>query len=209
MAMNKEFTDLIQEYLTDGIISAKERSVLLKKAEKLGIDIDEADLYIDAQQQKEDIKINQAIRKRKGRECPFCGGPINDLTDKCPHRGCERAITPQASEELEKILEALETALVGFKSDRWQGAKKKAMVERYSRKARLYYEHNPKVHSLLEQIDDEVKRVEEAKRQEEKAAERAKLKKTLLPIVISIVMVLLMFGIFYGLYLFCSMLDAS
>jgi hypothetical protein len=172
--MNKEFTDLVKEYLTDGFISPKEREVLLKKAVKLGIDVDEADLYIDAQQQKENIKIDQAIKKRKGRECPFCGGIINDLVDKCPHRGCGKTITPQASEELEQILEALEKALVDFKSDKKQGAKNKAMVERYSRKARLYYEHNPKVHSLLEQIDEEVKRTEEAKQLKEKAAEEAK-----------------------------------
>ena len=172
--MNKEFTDLVQEFLTDGFISPKEREVLLRKAQKLGIDIDEADLYIDAQQQKENIKIDQAIKKKQGRECPFCGGIINDLVDKCPHRGCEKAITPQASEELEQILEALEKALVGFKSDKKQGAKNKAIIERYSRKARMYYEHNPKVHSLLEQIDDEVKRAEEARRQEEKAAEEAR-----------------------------------
>jgi hypothetical protein len=96
------------------------------------------------------------------------------LVDKCPHRGCGKTITPQASEELEQILEALEKALVDFKSDMKQGAKNKAMVERYSRKARLYYEHNPKVHSLLEQIDEEVKRTEEAKQLKEKAAEEAK-----------------------------------
>lgn len=48
----KEFEDLLEEYLTDGVISTKERQVLLKKAEKLGYDVDEVDLYIDAQLQK-------------------------------------------------------------------------------------------------------------------------------------------------------------
>lgn len=218
--MNKEFTDLVQEYLTDGFISPKEREVLLRKAQTLGIDIDEADLYIDAQQQKENIKIDQAIKKKQGRECPFCGGIINDLVDKCPHRGCEKAITPQASEELEQILEALEKALVDFKSDKKQGAKNKAMVERYSRKARLYYEHNPKVRMLLEQIDDEVKRTEEAKQLKEKAAEeakrqkkiaaeKAKRKKTRKTIIIVIVSVLSIIGFYYGLYLLCTKLDES
>lgn len=199
--MNQEFTDLVKEYLTDGFISPKEREVLLKKAVKLGIDVDEADLYIDAQQQKENIKIDQAIKKKQGRECPFCGGIINDLVDKCPHRGCGKAITPQASEELEQILEALEKALVDFKAEKKQGAKSKAIVERYSRKARLYYEHNPKVHSLLEQIDDEVKRAEEARRQEEKAAERAKLKKTLSEYLPGIILFLMGLGMFYFAYL--------
>lgn len=218
--MNKEFTDLVQEYLTDGFISPKEREVLLKKAVKLGIDVDEADLYIDAQQQKENIKIDQAIKKKQGRECPFCGGIINDLVDKCPHRGCEKAITPQASEELEQILEALEKALVGFKSDKKQWAKNKAMVERYSRKARLYYEHNPKVRMLLEQVDDEVKRAEEARRQEEKAAEEAKRlkkkaaeeaerKKKRSTIIIVIVSLLFPVGLIVSLFCFVPFEDSS
>lgn len=185
MAMNKEFTDLVQEFLADGYISPRECAVLLKKAEKLGIDVDEAELYIAAQQQKEDIKVALADKKKKGEECPFCGGYVNDLTDKCPH--CKKTITPRASEELEKILEALEKALVSFKSDWRNESKNKALVDKYSRKARLYYEHNPKVRMLLEQIDDEVKRAEEAKRLKEKAAEKAKRKKNLSNIIIAIV----------------------
>ena len=199
MAMNKEFTDLVQEFLADGYISPRECAVLLKKAEKLGIDVDEAELYIAAQQQKEDIKVALADKKKKGEECPFCGGYVNDLTDKCPH--CKQTITPQASEKLEKILEALEKSLVRFKLERWESdrAKKKAEIERYSHMARLYYEHNPKVRLFLEQIDNEVKRVEEARRQEEKAAERAKLKEDLLPIVVDIMLILLGFGMLYGI----------
>ena len=83
----------------------------------------------------------------------------------------------------------------------WQGAKKKAEVERYSHKARLYYEHNPKVRLLLEQIDYEVKRAGEAKRQEEKAAERAKLKKTLSEYLPGIILILMGLGMFYFVYL--------
>ena len=159
MAMNKEFTDLVQEFLSDGYISPRECAVLLKKAEKLGIDVDEAELYIAAQQKKEDIKIDQAMMKRKGSECPYCGGPINDLTDKCPHRGCEKAITPQASEELEKILEVLENALVSMKS--WEDFdKNKAVVERYERKARMYYSNNPKIKALLAEVEEEKLRAE-------------------------------------------------
>lgn len=45
----KELDDLIQEYLTDGIITPKERKVLLNKAASLGLNVDEIDLYIDAQ----------------------------------------------------------------------------------------------------------------------------------------------------------------
>lgn len=163
MAMNKEFTDLVQEYLTDGIISAKERAVLLKKAEKLGIDVDEADLYIDAQQQKEDMNTAMAEKKKKGKTCPFCGGSINDLVDKCPH--CGGNITPEATRELQEILDNLEDTLVAFKAGK-NIAEAKALVERYARKAKLYYSNNAKVTFLLEEIKKEVEAVDaKAKKQ--------------------------------------------
>lgn len=159
MAMNKEFTDLVQEYLTDGIISAKERAVLLKKAESLEIDVVEAELYIAAQEQKENIKVALAEKKKKGKTCPFCGGPINDLTDKCPHIGCGKPITPEATRELQEILDNLEDALVAFKAGK-NIAEAKALVERYARKAKLYYSNNAKVTFLLEEIKKEVEVVD-------------------------------------------------
>ena len=83
----KELDDLIQEYLTDGIISAKERQVLLNKAQALGLNLDEVDLYIDAQEQKMQQSIEAAKNKRKGKICPYCGESVPELTDKCPYCG--------------------------------------------------------------------------------------------------------------------------
>lgn len=144
--------DLIKEYLTDGIISEKERAVLLKKAEELGIDRDEMDLYIDAQQQKTDQAVDAAANKRRGKTCPYCGGSVPALTDKCPH--CGANITPEASAELQEIFDKLEDALVNFKSGE-DIEKNKAEVERYVRKAKMYYGNNPKVQKLLEEVESE------------------------------------------------------
>ena len=83
----KELLDLVHEYLTDGVITPKERQVLLNKAEALGIDPAEFDLYIDAQVQKLDNITAAAVQKEKGRLCPFCQSPLPMLTDKCPHCG--------------------------------------------------------------------------------------------------------------------------
>ena len=39
----EELDALIQEYLTDGVLTDKERAVILKKAEGMGLDRDEID----------------------------------------------------------------------------------------------------------------------------------------------------------------------
>lgn len=159
----KELTDLVEEYLTDGIISTKERQVLLKKAVALGVDADEFDLYIDAQQQKADQQVDAASRKQRGKTCPFCGGIVPQLVDKCPH--CGETITAEASAELSEIFDYLEDALVALKSQK-DTAKSKAEVERYSRKAKMYYENNPKVQKLLKEIESEVQLAEERNKAE-------------------------------------------
>lgn len=113
-AIPQELDDLIKEYLTDGIISAKERQVLLNKAQALGLNVDEVDLYIDAQQQKADQTVAAVMNQRKGNTCPYCRAPIPLLADKCP--SCGQFITPESSKDLEEIFNHLEDALVKFKS---------------------------------------------------------------------------------------------
>ena len=148
----EELNLLIEEFLTDGILTDKERQVILKKAEKLGIDLDEVDLYLDAQEQKIEQASDANMRKRKGRACPYCGGSIPQLAEKCPH--CGESITAQASEELQEIFDNLEEALVDLKSGK-DRKKSKAVVERYARKAQLYYGSNPKIQKLLAEVEGE------------------------------------------------------
>ena len=157
----KELEDLIQEYLTDGIITEKERRVLLNKAQVLGLNVDEVDLYIDAQQQKLDQRLekerNESLAKFNGRTCPYCETSIPALADKCPN--CGAATTVKAEKELEDIIDHLEEALVDFKSGK-DFARNKANVERYVRKAKMYYGNNPKIKTLLEEINAETENAE-------------------------------------------------
>ena len=184
----QELDDLIKEYLSDGIISPKERQVLLNKAQALGLNLDEVDLYIDAQQQKADQAVAAAMNKRRGKTCPYCGSSIPELTDKCPN--CGGNITPEASKELEEIIEYLENALVSFKSGE-DVDKSKAEIERYVRKARMYYGNNPKIQRLVDEVEEE-----------SEAAEAAAKKKSLwvniknvTSVVVPVVLLLLLLGI--------------
>ena len=150
----KELVDLLEKYLTDGVITAKEREVLLRKAEAMNVDKDEFDLYIDAEIQKIDQETDAIKRQSKGKLCPFCEASIPMLADKCPE--CGGNITPQATKELEDIIEKLEDALVNFKSGK-DIEKSKAEVERYIRKANLYYENNTKIKHLVREVENEMK----------------------------------------------------
>ena len=153
----EELNALIQQYLTDGVLTDKERQVILNKAEKMGLDRDEIDLYLDAEVQKIDQQTDAAVRNQKGKTCPFCGGSVPQLTDKCPH--CGENITPEASEELQEIFDNLEEALVDFKSGK-DIAKSKATVERFMRKAKMYYGNNPKIQKLLAEVEMESAKAE-------------------------------------------------
>ena len=173
----KELTDLLEQYLTDGVMTAKERAVLLRKAEAMNVDKDEFDLYIDAEIQKIDQKADAIKRQSKGKLCPFCEASIPTLADKCPE--CGANITPSATKELEEIIEKLEDALVNFKSGN-DIEKSKAEVERYIRKAELYYESNSKVQKLLTAVKLELKNAEESIKSEIKSERRRNLRNKLL-----------------------------
>ena len=190
-AIPQEFDNLIQEYLTDGIISTKERQVLLNKAQALGLNIDEVDLYIDAQQQKADQSVAAAVSKRRGKTCPYCGSSVPELTDKCPN--CGSNITPEASKELAEIIEHLESALVNFKSGE-NIDKSKAEVERYARQARMYYGNNPKIQRLLDEVEME------SEAAEEKAKKNARKKFLLANKKVIAIIVVALIGVIYSIW---------
>jgi len=97
------------------------------------------------------------VRRQKGRSCPHCGAYVSQLTDKCPE--CGQYITPEATKELEEILNKLEEALINMKA-RKDIERNKAIVERYARKARMYYSNHPKIKILLEEVDSDVQDTE-------------------------------------------------
>ena len=190
----EELNALIQEYLTDGVLTDKERAVILKKAEGMGLDRDEIDLYLDAQVQKIEQATDAAVRKQKGKQCPYCGGSVPLLTDKCPH--CGENITAEASQELQEIFDNLEEALVNLKSGKDIHASK-ATVERYARKAKMYYGSNPKIQKLLEEIKEETVKAEK------KAIKRAHIETIkkhpfLLTAIILVIVSLVGWGVYYS-----------
>lgn len=48
--MNPEIEKLIEMALADGRVTDKEREIILRKAEKLGLDVDEVEMYLEGKE---------------------------------------------------------------------------------------------------------------------------------------------------------------
>lgn len=166
--MAKLFSDeleaLIQITTADGVLSELEKSVLIKKATDEGVDLNELDVYVQYILSQKQNEVNQARLEKAqaskvgaAKKCPNCGGVVPELVDVCPH--CNELIKAEADKELVEIIDNLEDALVELKSGE-DLARSKAKVERYSRKAKLYYENNAKVKILLAEIETETAKAE-------------------------------------------------
>lgn len=91
---SKEMEALIEATLQDGVLTDQEKAVLVKRAQKEGIDVDELDVYIQSLLQKRHQAQAEAdaVEDRKSKvgdvkKCPICGGIIEPGFVVCPHCG--------------------------------------------------------------------------------------------------------------------------
>ena len=84
--MHPEIEKLIDLALADGQITEKEREIILRKAEKLGEDVDEVEMNLEGKISK----LAQTKNKGQGetkqglvKKCPHCGAPAKSFSDKC------------------------------------------------------------------------------------------------------------------------------
>lgn len=100
--MNEQLEKLIDLALADGILTDKERQVLQRKAQELGVDQDEFEMVLESKlylaqkatappppptsTEPEKQKSNKEGDLRK---CPSCGAPVQSFATKCPDCGHE------------------------------------------------------------------------------------------------------------------------
>lgn len=95
--MNPEIDRLIKLAIADGEISEKERGVILRKAESLGLDKDEVEMILDGElalMKKEQHQKGNQIPPKSNKEgdikkCPACGAPVASFTTMCSDCGHE------------------------------------------------------------------------------------------------------------------------
>lgn len=124
--MNKELEMLIDLALADGQITEKEKQVLYKKAETLGVDIDEFEMVLDAKThiaQKPFVQkplvptitlqtpIQEIKSEKHGelKKCPSCGASFNSFTTRCSDCGHDFK-NVQHNSSINKLFELLNEA---------------------------------------------------------------------------------------------------
>ena len=88
--MHPEIEKLIEMALADGQVSEKEREIILRKAEKLGLDVDEVEMYFEGKiHQLEAYKTTSKEKVGNIKTCPACGASVKSFEIKCEDCGHE------------------------------------------------------------------------------------------------------------------------
>jgi len=93
--MHPEIENLINMALADGEVTERERAIILRKAESLGIDKDEVEIILDgkiALMKKEQISNHSVPKTNKEgdlKKCPSCSAPVQSFASNCTDCGHE------------------------------------------------------------------------------------------------------------------------
>lgn len=95
---NPQLEKLIDLALADGELTEKEKQVLFKKAEAMGVDLDEFEMVLDARLYEHNQAQSVATTSQAAptsnkfgdvKKCPTCGAMIQSFTTNCPECGFE------------------------------------------------------------------------------------------------------------------------
>ena len=89
--LTPELEQLIQYALADGVLTDKERAVLMKKAEVAGADLDEFEMILEAKlyEAKKAAAPKASNKEGEVRKCPHCGARVRSFRTTCEECGYE------------------------------------------------------------------------------------------------------------------------
>lgn len=93
--LTPELEQLINYALEDGVLTNKERSVLMRKAQAAGADLDEFEMILDAKLHEVQKTAAAAAPKSNSnkhgevRKCPACGAMVSAFSTRCSECGFE------------------------------------------------------------------------------------------------------------------------
>lgn len=113
---SSELNTLIELALADGILTEKERRILIKRANDEGVDIDEFQMVLEAKLFEFQKKTQANSKKNNIIRCPHCNDVIPALSRICP--SCDYIINDRSSSSdkgVEGLIEEIETSLIKIK----------------------------------------------------------------------------------------------
>lgn len=165
MNLSQNLSEMIDAFVSDGILTQTERDLLRKNALLEGHDPKEVEAYIEARLQ--DVRLSQAKKLRK---CPACGAMLGSLDATCPSCGHEVPIDDSSdSTGAIRLANEMDKAFVGYKSGT-DKAKFEAELESLIRKSRLLYGENRKMVALTNQIEAELATYKSAQKKKKRRA---------------------------------------
>ena len=93
--LTPELEQLIKYALEDGVLTDKERSVLMRKAQEAGADLDEFEMILDAKLHEAQKAAAATAPKPNSnkhgevRKCPACGAMVSTFSTRCSECGFE------------------------------------------------------------------------------------------------------------------------
>lgn len=113
---NERIEALISAALADGVLTEKEKQILLKNAKSEGIDLDEFEMVLNArlvelEKAKEEATKSAPKSNKLGdvRKCPACGALVNSFHRKCQECGYVFE-NIQTNSSVNQLLESLRKA---------------------------------------------------------------------------------------------------
>ena len=137
--MNPEIQKLIDMALSDGVLSSKEREIILRKAKSLGEDVDEIEIFLENQisnfSSETNNSVNQKSSSKEGeiRKCPSCGSVVKSFQIKCLDCGHEFSGSKVLSSK-QKLHNELNDAEREIRSSKLSGLEKLEGAQAYDRK---------------------------------------------------------------------------
>ena len=122
---NPQLEKLIDLAIADGELTEKEKQVLFKKAEAMGIDLDEFEMVLDARlyehNQAQNITATSQAAPSSNKfgdvkKCPTCGAIIQSFTTNCPECGFEFR-NVEANCSIQRLFALLNEAEANSKED--------------------------------------------------------------------------------------------
>lgn len=124
--MHPEIEKLIDFAIADGQITEKERNVILKKANELGVETDEVEMVLDGKlHQIEANKPKDKVKVGNISICPACGATVKSMVISCSACGHEFSNT-NSNKSISKLLNELNNLKKEREEDDWDLERRKA-----------------------------------------------------------------------------------